>query len=218
MSFCPSFLSECSWYWPVATLRPLRGEPTQAGSPSCVHCPCATSAPTRGVTIYAAQCPGRGAKDRPGLHHSYPLALSLIADLYDQRPGFHFKAFEAPDVIRSCWSNFSSRCRALHIGQRWNPARWCELPPILAGPTGGSARRQRLFDRCAVCRLSRRGRAACSRTTWRGVVGRGPALAQPRMVCRTASPGPPVLHAAAPGNPRAGAAARPVRLRLPASR
>lgn len=32
--------------------------------------------------------------------HSYPLALSLVADLYDQRPGFHFRPLEAPDVIK----------------------------------------------------------------------------------------------------------------------
>ncbi len=31
--------------------------------------------------------------------HSYPLALSLVADLYEQRPGFHFKPLEAPDVV-----------------------------------------------------------------------------------------------------------------------
>ncbi len=38
--------------------------------------------------------------------HSYPLALSLVADLYDQRPGFHFKATEAPDVIKILLEQF----------------------------------------------------------------------------------------------------------------
>ena len=38
--------------------------------------------------------------------HSYPLALSLVADLYDQRPGFHFKAIEAPDVIKILLEQF----------------------------------------------------------------------------------------------------------------
>lgn len=33
--------------------------------------------------------------------HSYPLALSLVTDLYDQRPGFHFVPTEAPDVIKA---------------------------------------------------------------------------------------------------------------------
>lgn len=32
--------------------------------------------------------------------HSYPLALSLVADLYDQRPGFHFRPLDAPDVVK----------------------------------------------------------------------------------------------------------------------
>ena len=32
--------------------------------------------------------------------HSYPLALSLVADLYDQRPGFHFRPEAAPDVVK----------------------------------------------------------------------------------------------------------------------
>ena len=50
-SFCPSFPSGCWWSWPAATHRPLPGEPTRAGSPSCVRCPCATSAPKRVVTI-----------------------------------------------------------------------------------------------------------------------------------------------------------------------
>ncbi len=38
--------------------------------------------------------------------HSYPLALSLVADLYDQRSGFHFKATEAPDVIKILLEQF----------------------------------------------------------------------------------------------------------------
>jgi hypothetical protein len=32
--------------------------------------------------------------------HSYPLALSLVADLYDQRSGFHFQPLEAHDVVK----------------------------------------------------------------------------------------------------------------------
>lgn len=32
--------------------------------------------------------------------HSYPLALSLVADLYDQRPGFHFYPESAPDLVK----------------------------------------------------------------------------------------------------------------------
>lgn len=32
--------------------------------------------------------------------HSYPLALSLVADLYDQRPSFHFHPKAAPDIVK----------------------------------------------------------------------------------------------------------------------
>ncbi len=32
--------------------------------------------------------------------HSYPLALSLVADLYDQQPGFHFRPQAAPDMVK----------------------------------------------------------------------------------------------------------------------
>lgn len=41
--------------------------------------------------------------------HSYPLALSLVADLYDQRPGFHFKPLEAPDVVKLLLEQFLQR-------------------------------------------------------------------------------------------------------------
>jgi len=41
--------------------------------------------------------------------HSYPLALSLVADLYDQRPGFHFRALESPDVIKLLLEQFLQR-------------------------------------------------------------------------------------------------------------
>ncbi len=41
--------------------------------------------------------------------HSYPLALSLVADLYDQRPGFHFQPLEAPDVVKLLLEQFLQR-------------------------------------------------------------------------------------------------------------
>jgi hypothetical protein len=41
--------------------------------------------------------------------HSYPLALSLVADLYDQRPGFRFTPTEAPDVIKLLLEQFLQR-------------------------------------------------------------------------------------------------------------
>ena len=41
--------------------------------------------------------------------HSYPLALSLVADLYDQRPGFHFEPLEAPDVVKLLLEQFLQR-------------------------------------------------------------------------------------------------------------
>ncbi len=41
--------------------------------------------------------------------HSFPLALSLVADLYDQRPGFHFKPLEAPDVLKLLLEQFLQR-------------------------------------------------------------------------------------------------------------
>jgi hypothetical protein len=44
-----------------------------------------------------------------GFTHSYPLALSLIADLYDQRPNFHFKPVEAPDVVKILLEQFLQR-------------------------------------------------------------------------------------------------------------
>lgn len=41
--------------------------------------------------------------------HSYPLALSLVADLYDQRPGFHFVPLEAADVVKLLLEQFLQR-------------------------------------------------------------------------------------------------------------
>ncbi|HSN75914.1 MAG TPA: ATP-binding protein, partial [Anaerolineae bacterium] len=41
--------------------------------------------------------------------HSYPLALSLVADLYDQRPGFRFTPADAPDVIKLLLEQFLQR-------------------------------------------------------------------------------------------------------------
>lgn len=32
--------------------------------------------------------------------HSHPLALSLVADLYNQQPGFHFRPQSAPDIVK----------------------------------------------------------------------------------------------------------------------
>lgn len=52
------------------------------------------------------------AEDAPAVldfTHSYPLALSLVADLYDQRPGFHFKPLEAPDVVKLLLEQFLQR-------------------------------------------------------------------------------------------------------------
>ncbi len=41
--------------------------------------------------------------------HSYPLALSLVADMYDQRPNFQFMPAAAPDVIRMLLEQFLQR-------------------------------------------------------------------------------------------------------------
>ena len=41
--------------------------------------------------------------------YSYPLALSLVADLYDQRPGFHFEPLEATDVVKLLLEQFLQR-------------------------------------------------------------------------------------------------------------
>ena len=41
--------------------------------------------------------------------HSYPLALSLVADMYDQRPDFHFVPAAAPDVIKMLLEQFLQR-------------------------------------------------------------------------------------------------------------
>ncbi len=52
------------------------------------------------------------AEDLPAVldfTHSYPLALSLVADLYDQRPGFHFQPLEAVDVVKLLLEQFLQR-------------------------------------------------------------------------------------------------------------
>jgi len=41
--------------------------------------------------------------------HSYPLALSLVADLYDQRPGYHFAPAEVHDVVTLLLERFLQR-------------------------------------------------------------------------------------------------------------
>ncbi|MFZ2360242.1 MAG: AAA family ATPase [Anaerolineae bacterium] len=41
--------------------------------------------------------------------YSYPLALSLVADLYEQRPGFRFTPADAPDVINLLLAQFLQR-------------------------------------------------------------------------------------------------------------
>ncbi len=41
--------------------------------------------------------------------HGHPLALSLVADLFDQRPGLHFQPDAAPDVIKTLVEQFVQR-------------------------------------------------------------------------------------------------------------
>lgn len=41
--------------------------------------------------------------------HSYPLALSLVADMYDQRPDFRFMPAAVPDVIKMLLEQFLQR-------------------------------------------------------------------------------------------------------------
>ncbi|MGH3088886.1 MAG: AAA family ATPase, partial [Rubrobacteraceae bacterium] len=41
-----------------------------------------------------------------GFTHGHPLALSLVADVFDQRPGIRFRPEESPDVIRSLLDHF----------------------------------------------------------------------------------------------------------------
>jgi hypothetical protein len=38
--------------------------------------------------------------------HGHPLALSLVADVFSQRPGFHFLPDEAPDVVKALLERF----------------------------------------------------------------------------------------------------------------
>jgi len=38
--------------------------------------------------------------------HGHPLALSLVADVFAQRPGFHFQPEEAPDVVKMLMERF----------------------------------------------------------------------------------------------------------------
>jgi hypothetical protein len=38
--------------------------------------------------------------------HGHPLALSLVADVFAQRPGFHFQPDEAPDVVQTLLARF----------------------------------------------------------------------------------------------------------------
>ena len=38
--------------------------------------------------------------------HSHPLALSLVADVFDQRPGFRFQPADAPDMIKALLEQF----------------------------------------------------------------------------------------------------------------
>lgn len=41
--------------------------------------------------------------------HGHPLALSLVADVYAQRPGFHFQPEAAPDVIKTLLEQFAQK-------------------------------------------------------------------------------------------------------------
>lgn len=74
--------------------------------------------------------------------HSYPLALSLVADLYDQRPGFHFKPFEAPDLVKILLEQFLQRvpgpahraalesCALVRVTTESVLAETCGLPDV----------------------------------------------------------------------------------------
>ena len=58
--------------------------------------------------------------------HSYPLALSLVADLYDQRPGFHFRPETAPDIVEAAHrAALGAGPGARPIVRPWRRARWC---------------------------------------------------------------------------------------------
>lgn len=41
--------------------------------------------------------------------HGHPLALSLVADVYAQRPGFHFQPEAAPDIIKILLEQFAQK-------------------------------------------------------------------------------------------------------------
>ncbi len=41
--------------------------------------------------------------------HGHPLALSLVADVFAQRPGFHFQPDEAPDVVQTLLARFAQK-------------------------------------------------------------------------------------------------------------
>jgi hypothetical protein len=58
--------------------------------------------------VYLAQrhVPQVEVKEVLAFTHSYPLALSLVADLYDQRQDFHFTPADAPDVIQALLATF----------------------------------------------------------------------------------------------------------------
>ena len=73
--------------------------------------------------------------------HSYPLALSLVADLYDQRPGFHFKAIRGArrhqDPVGAVPAAGAGPGTPGSVGILRAGASYHRVP---AGPIGGSAR------------------------------------------------------------------------------
>ncbi len=47
--------------------------------------------------------------------HGHPLALSLVADLFAQRPNIQFRPEDAPDVVKTLLEKFVQKLRAIGI-------------------------------------------------------------------------------------------------------
>ena len=154
--------------------------------------------------------------------HGHPLALSLVADSFDQRSDLQFKPEAAPDMVKTLLEQFVQKLpgpahrAALEASALVRVTTESILAAMLNLPDPPRPRRRlnparKLRTIClngsAVFPLWKRVRRDCSRTIWRGRHYRGRAVAQSRLVCGTASPRAQLLLETIAGDQGCGAAA-----------
>ena len=154
-------------------------------------------------------------KDILDFTHGHPLAPSLIADVFVQRPGVRFRPAETPDVIQTILEQIVQQVPGpAHRTALESCALVRHTTETLLSHMATMPEVHELFEWLRGLAFIESGALPARRGT--RSAGRRSALAQSRVVRRAAPPGPRLLRCPPQTDPRPGAATRPLRLHLPA--